>query len=49
MKNYPVLNKTPRNEECGSGGIAPLILNLGPRWRWMVSLTPHTLYTREER
>jgi len=23
-----------------SGGIAPRILNLGPRWRWVVSFTP---------
>jgi hypothetical protein len=24
----------------GSGGIAPLILDLGTRWRWVVSFTP---------
>jgi len=24
---------------CGSGGIAPLTLNLGIRWRWMGSFT----------
>jgi len=28
----------------GSGGIAPLILNLGTRWRWEVSLTPWPPY-----
>jgi hypothetical protein len=22
---------------CGSGGIAPLILDLGTRWRWVVA------------
>jgi hypothetical protein len=28
----------------GSGGIAPRILDLGTRWRWMVSFTPRPLY-----
>jgi hypothetical protein len=28
----------------GSGGIAPLILDLGTRWRWVVSFTPRLLY-----
>jgi hypothetical protein len=28
----------------GSGGIAPLILDLGSRWRWRVSFTPRPLY-----
>jgi hypothetical protein len=28
----------------GSGGIAPRILGLGTRWRWVVSLTPRPLY-----
>jgi hypothetical protein len=32
-----------------SGGIAPRILNLGTRWRWVVSLTPRPLYTPGER
>jgi hypothetical protein len=27
-----------------SGGIAPRILNLGTRWRWVVSFTPQPLY-----
>jgi hypothetical protein len=31
----------------GSGGIAPRILNLGTRWRWVVSFTPRPLYPRE--
>jgi len=25
----------------------PLILNLGARWRWMVSFTPRPLYVRQ--
>jgi hypothetical protein len=28
----------------GSGGIVPLILRLGTRWRWIVSFTPRPLY-----
>jgi hypothetical protein len=27
-----------------SGGIAPRILDLGTRWRWVVSFTPQPLY-----
>jgi hypothetical protein len=30
----------------GSGGIAPRILDLGTRWRWVVSFTPQPLYPR---
>jgi hypothetical protein len=29
---------------CGSGGIGPRILDLGTRWRWVVSFTPRSLY-----
>jgi hypothetical protein len=29
---------------CGSGGIAPRILDLGARWRWVVSFTLRPLY-----
>jgi len=29
---------------CGSGGIAPSVFHLGPRWRWLVSFTPRPLY-----
>jgi hypothetical protein len=29
----------------GSGGIAPRIINLGTRWRWMVSLMPRLPYS----
>jgi hypothetical protein len=28
----------------GSGGIVPRILELGTRWRWVVSFTPRPLY-----
>jgi hypothetical protein len=31
----------------GSGGIAPRILGLGTRWRWVVSFNPRPLYPRE--
>jgi hypothetical protein len=31
-------------KSLGSRSIAPLILNLGPRWRWVISLTPWLLY-----
>ena len=31
----------------GSTGIAPLILNLGTRCRWVVNFTPRPLYSRE--
>jgi hypothetical protein len=38
-------NWAPRNYGVlGSGGIAPLILDLGTRWRWVVSFTPLPLY-----
>jgi hypothetical protein len=31
----------------GSGGMAPLILDLGTSWRWVINLTPLPLYPRE--
>jgi len=31
----------------GSGGITPRILDLGTRWRWVVSFTPQPPYSRE--
>jgi hypothetical protein len=46
-KVVPVLSliPAPRYEGVlGSEGIAPLILWLGTRWRWMVSFTPRSLY-----
>jgi hypothetical protein len=30
----------------GSGGIAPCILDLGTRWRWVVSFTTQSLYSQ---
>jgi hypothetical protein len=32
----------------GSGGIAPSILDLGTRWRWVVSFTTRPLYPQEK-
>jgi hypothetical protein len=31
----------------GNGGIAPRILDLGTRWRWVISFTPQPLYPQE--
>jgi hypothetical protein len=31
---------------CGSGGIAPCILDLATRWKWVVCFTPRSLYPR---
>jgi hypothetical protein len=31
----------------GNRGIAPLIINLGPSWRWVVNVTPRLLYPQE--
>jgi hypothetical protein len=37
----------PRHEDVlGSRGIAPRILGLGTRWRWVVSFTPRPLYSQ---
>jgi len=33
--------------DCGSGGIAPLISNLGTGWRWVVNITAHPLHPHE--
>ena len=35
------------NAYRGSGGVASPILNLGTRWRWVVSFTPRPLCLRE--
>jgi hypothetical protein len=44
-KVVPVLNYAPRHEDVlRSGGIDPRILDLGTRWRWVVSFTPRSLY-----
>jgi len=46
MKMYPVLNLAPRHENVwASGGIAPRILRLGTRWKWVVGFTPRPLYS----
>jgi len=40
-----VLNEVPCHEDIwGSGGIAPLILNLSTRCRWVVDLMSQPLY-----
>jgi len=45
VKTCPLLNSAPRHEDLWvSGGIAPRILNLGTRWRWVVSFAPQPLY-----
>jgi len=33
----------------GNGGIASRVLDLGTRWRWVVSLTPRSLYPQGKR
>jgi hypothetical protein len=38
-----------RYDVCRSGGIDPRILNLGNRWRGVVSFTPWPLYPRGKR
>jgi hypothetical protein len=45
-KTVSELNYAPHCREVWeSGGIAPRILNLGNIWTWVVSYTPHTLYS----
>jgi len=34
----------PMKMYSGSGGIAPITLNSGARWRWRVNFTPRPLY-----
>jgi len=52
-KLFSVL-KVPRHEQhavktyWSSGGIAPCILNLRTRWRWVVSFTSWPLYPRDK-
>jgi len=40
------IGKGKREGVLGSRSIAPRILNLGTRWRWVVRYTPRTLYHR---
>jgi len=35
-------------ETLRNGGIAPRVLDLGTRWRWVVSFTPRPLYPQEK-
>jgi hypothetical protein len=42
LSNWARRHVTP----WGGGGIAPRILNLSTRWRWVVSFTPQPLYHR---
>jgi hypothetical protein len=45
LKLSPCFNWAPRHDGIlGSGGIAPNILDLGTRWRWVVSFTLRSLY-----
>jgi len=32
-------------EAYGGGVIAPRVLDLGTRWKWLVSFTPRSLYS----
>jgi hypothetical protein len=43
----PVFNRASHHEDVlRNGGIAPHILNLGTRWRWVVSFMLSSLYLR---
>jgi hypothetical protein len=47
MKMYLLVNYTPHLEDIWrSRGIAPCILNLSIRWRWVVSCMPWPLYSQ---
>jgi len=49
-RNLPVLNVQVKPHLCtprwrsGSEGLTALILDLGTRWKWVVSITPRSLY-----
>jgi hypothetical protein len=48
--SYPVDNQIPRHEDVLRRGIiAPLMLNLGSRWRCVVRFTPQPPYPRVKR
>jgi hypothetical protein len=48
MKTYTLLNQALHHEDVwGSGGLAPRILNVGSRWRCVVSLTLQRLYPQQ--
>jgi len=45
MKTYPVLKEALHHLDIWiCGGIAPHMLNLGTRWRWVVTFIPWQLY-----
>jgi len=47
LNTYSLFNEVPHREDVlGSGDTAPRILNLGTKWRWVVSFTPRSLYSR---
>jgi hypothetical protein len=49
LKTYPVFNYTQQHEDVwGNGSVAPRILNLGARWKRVVSFTPRPLYPQGE-
>jgi hypothetical protein len=47
-KVFPVPKYHALKTYWGSGGIAPRILDLGIRWKWVVSFTPRPLYPRSK-
>jgi hypothetical protein len=50
-KVIPLLLLTEHNTMeayWSSGGIAPRILDLGTRWRWVVSFTPRSIYAQRK-
>jgi len=45
-----MLSEVPCHENVlRVGGIAPRILNLDTKWRWVVTFTPRPLYSQEKR
>jgi len=47
MKTHPLVKEAERREDVwGNGGVALCILNLGTRWRWVVSYMLQPLYPR---
>jgi len=44
---YPLLYGAPHNEDIWvNRNLASCILNVGTRWRWVVSFTPWPIYIR---
>jgi len=40
MPNFLVMTLLSQMSDVGNGDTAPYILHFGPRWEWLVSLTP---------